>query len=230
MVGAPILQQGDDWIIQMDQDLATAGISEATGEVVWRERGTMAYCSAWLDEPVDPESPGPDAVPVRCRATGRIIAHAHTAATVDALTMALEGFEPATGKTTWAVDLGAVDVQNEPFSPQVPALAGRARVTVISGGGPLVVDLVTGANRRPDAGEAFWCRDRAFFEYKEPFAYGDGRTTPYRSGGLIAKACTGTRDATTALPSWDATRAVGASLGEIVVVANANGFAGYRAG
>jgi len=223
--------QGNEVVFQTDQDTATAGISEATGDVMWRERGTMAYCSMWLDVPVDPENPGPDSLPVRCRLTGRVIYQVDSPLhpTADALTLAIEGFDPATGKTTWAVDLGAVDAPNSPFSLNMPGFAGPSQVSVVGGNGPFVVDLANGTSRRPGAGEAFWCGTRPFFEYKEVFSFGS-QGTPNRLGGLIATACTGTRDATTTLPPWSVTRAFGTRLGEIVVVATANGYAGYRAG
>ena len=75
---------------------ASAGIAEATGEVLWRDAGSAYGCVEDAQY-----------APVRCRSRGVATIRIEDRNSFEGLDVTVEGFDPATGKTTWAVPLGA---------------------------------------------------------------------------------------------------------------------------
>ena len=68
---------------------ATAGLSEATGQVLWRDRGSSLDCHF-----------DPAGHPVRCRLRGHMSFQPRTSPVFEDLDVTVEGFDLATGKTT----------------------------------------------------------------------------------------------------------------------------------
>jgi len=68
---------------------ATAGLSEATGQVLWRDRGSSLDCRF-----------DPAGYPVRCRMRGHMLSEPRTDPMFEDLDVTVEGFDLATCKTT----------------------------------------------------------------------------------------------------------------------------------
>jgi hypothetical protein len=205
---------------------ASAGLSEGTGTVLWRDPGSAVGCSGTLAVAANPDDPDSPVVPVRCRATGTITVQPGGSPSFTGLDVTIEGFDVTTGTTTWSIPVGAAETLAGANTN--PAVAGTTQVLIQTGTGPLVVDLASGAHHSPATGAVFWCRSDHQFDYHEPYPGGPNLPPRYsRRGGELAAACDATGKPVTGLPPGPATAAIGAHAGRVAVVATADGFSGY---
>ncbi len=204
--------------IDLDAISATAGLDDGTGAVLWRDEGSMFGCDDRITLPHEP---------VRCRMRGRQhVTFEPLSVTSQGLDVALEGFDPRTGRTRWSVPAGASKL-----------LAGTVERTPVAGehtiladlpAGPRLVDLTDGRVTTPAPGAVFWCQTWVRFDFHEGYRRQPSPTEKYeRNGGNVARPCDAEgKPAGSGMPSRGASRAVGALAGGYAVVATANGFRG----
>jgi len=160
---------------------ATAGLSERTGEVLWRDRGSKFHCRV-----------NDDNYPVRCRSRGVIkYWNSHTA--FDDLDVTIEGFDPTTGNTTWSVPMGAAGAFAHGEAPV--AIAGATQVVLPAPNGPVMLDYATGQVTPLMPGTTYWCMTRTYYQLPQS----------YRAGDKLAAVCDEKGQPATALPSIAAT-------------------------
>jgi outer membrane protein assembly factor BamB len=196
----------------------TVALDAATGRVTWRQPGAFA-CFGVLDLPREASDAGSPGWPVRCRATGSVVNDGAGVRFIG-LELTVEGFDVATGATTWSLPLGPDDGE---------MLLGLAPVTsageylLTPDGGAVAIDPATGRQRAPAAGETFWCSVPA------PLTWPAGApgSTPAGelSSGLINYACTAER-APAAPPGVP--HLIGARFDDIAVVSDGPELTGYR--
>jgi outer membrane protein assembly factor BamB len=209
--GPPLETDGDRRVIDLAEGVAMAAIAVETGAVLWRDRGSRFFVPTARTEE--------EAPPVRLRARGRATFATGAQLSVEDLDVAVEGFDVATGRTTWTAKLGhAASLIGGDVAP--PA-AGPQNIVVVRPEGPVLLDLATGAVAPPPAGATYWCRTLRRYEHK----FGAHRVRP---GGRLASICDAAGRPATALPDAAATIATGARVGDMVVIATADGFVGLR--
>jgi outer membrane protein assembly factor BamB len=199
--------------LDLAADSATVGLAEPTGKLLWKDAGSRLFGEAG-----DP--------PVRVRAHGRVRYEAGHPPAVDGLDAQLEGFDPDTGKTVWAVDVGAAEAVT-PIDV-MPAIAGPTQRAFVRAGGATVVDYASGASAPAAQGQTFWCRARARYGFPVLYWRGVRWGADTRAGGLLAYACDEHGEPASAIPAPVATAAIGAQLGDIAVIATAGGLIGIR--
>jgi outer membrane protein assembly factor BamB len=207
---------------------ASAGLSETDGTVMWRDPGSAVNCRGTLEAHADPTNQNSPTIPVRCRYHGTETwppGTDHTP-TFTSLDVTLEGFDPATGKTTWSLPAGTAAALTG--AGQHPAIAGTGKVIVAAGGGPEIVDLTTGSHQKPAAAATFWCPTPYHFTYREPWYRPDHSTDNTRNGGDLGAICDANGKPATATPSIAATRTFGTDVGTYAIIATANGLIGYH--
>jgi hypothetical protein len=203
-------------VIDMEHGAATAGISEATGEVRWRDLGSTVQCH--FREPN---------YPVRCRRRGITSDEWGRLRTFEGLDVTVEGFDIATGATTWSVPLGPATNLADYHAP-LP-LAGPTEVVVSQPTGPIILDYATGTTKPPRAGATFWCTSNAQYELAQGYIGRDGKRHFDRPGGVVAAICDALGTPPETLPGLDATLAVGAHVVSHIVVATQTGYLGFQA-
>ncbi|HSS01251.1 MAG TPA: hypothetical protein VLM79_29535 [Kofleriaceae bacterium] len=206
----------DDHVVTDLGSAAMAAISERTGEVLWRDAGSSFGC--------DPASTD---LPVRCRQRGKLrYDREHDTIHVDGLDVTVEGFDLATGKTTWSLPLGPTSMRDELALP--PAIAGRHQNLVHTPNGPAILDYATGTLKLPEPGATFWCSTPASYELSPPYRVRTAVWRYRRTGGSLAWICDASGKPAIALPSIGATQSVGACTGHYAVIATADGFLGFH--
>jgi hypothetical protein len=195
---------------------ATAGIAEATGEVLWRDRGSHLI---HLD--------ADDTVPLRYRARGEQ-SFRDRIATFRGLDVVLERFDPVSGQTIWRLELG--DAPAIANGSARPAIAGPSHVMVATTAGPIVLDYVAGTTTPAPADRAFWCVARARYELlPEPWTPSRSWQGYKRPGGQLAFPCDTQGAPVSTLPDAAATLATGARIGPFAVIATHDAFYGFAA-
>lgn len=189
---------GARFVRDLGKTAATAGLSEDTGEVLWRDSGSSFNCNL----------KNKNGYPVRCRWRGVFARLRGGRPSFEGLDVTVEGFEPATGKTTWSVPMGPAE--NLANYEAAVAIAGPTQVALRSPTGPIVLDYATGSVTTPAPGATFWC------------------LTTTREGGQLAAVCDGEGRPSDALPSAAATIAAGARAGDHTVIAGKRGFVGFK--
>lgn len=218
-VGAPSRRDEGATIAYDLAKARTAGIDVATGKSAWQDAGTSFLC----DSKVEVEQKVPDSrtesVPVRCRYRGTArYGRGSTLASYEGLDVTLEGFDPATGRTTWSVPLGAAeDFMREGTNA---TRLGETEVLVQEEHGPVIVDVLTGATRPPQGGDAYWC------EKENNFTFRDGATARRWRGGTLLSPCTAGGSPSTVVPRY-LPPALGATVGDRTVLAEAAGMVAY---
>jgi hypothetical protein len=195
---------------------ATAGLSEATGELLWRDEGSRLDCLYYEAEHV----------PVRCRIRGIVTLRPDLPPSVEGLAVAIEGFDPATGQTTWSMMLGA-EARLATRDPP-PPIAGPTHIVVAASTGPIVLDYASGETRVPVPEEAFWCRTPTTYELAIPYRRPDGTEGYSRPGGALAFACDAQGQPAATMPALAATIAAGAHIGDHAVLATKGGYVGFK--
>lgn len=190
-------------------------LDAATGEERWRAPGTTQAC---LTHGLAFRDPTGDLRPVRCR-------YGEPAAGWEAteeVAITLEGFDRATGEPTWSRDVGLWG-DDQPLSEggRGPGWGVGDEILLPGPGGPLVLDLVTGATRSPDEHAVRWCERPRTFTVA-------GDRAEEREGGWLVAPCDGD-DLTSVLPDElhpDLLR--GPPIGDTAVVGTTGGLVAYR--
>jgi hypothetical protein len=101
--------------------------------------------------------------------------------------VAIEGFDLATGKTTWSYDTGADDS----LFNEAPPLIGPYKVSVPTpAGGSVALDLTTGATSPISADALLWCQRPSSYTMKVGFLNSEGRLVKAHSGQPTISPCT----------------------------------------
>jgi hypothetical protein len=95
--------------------------------------------------------------------------------------------------------------------------------------GPVVLDYAAGTTKPPRSGATFWCMSSVRYELAQPYLAYDHTWHHDRPGGALAAICDAQGNPSEALPSLEATLAVGAHVGSHIVVATESGYLGFRA-
>ena len=214
-VFGPPLAITPQYVIDLEHASATAGISEDTGQVRWRDLGSTVQCHL-----------GELEYPVRCRRRGIKATEPGQLSTFDGLGITVEGFDIATGAATWSVPLGPATNLADYFAP-LP-LAGPTEVVVSGPTGPIALDYATGTTKPPPAGATFWCTSNVLYELAKSYTGRDNKRHSERPGGAVAVPCDALGNRSDALPGLEATLAVGTRVGSHIVVAAPNGYIGFQ--
>lgn len=237
-VFGPSVHDGTQFVQDLGRTSATAALSERDGSVVWRDEGSTVNFHLETDH-----------VPVRCRWRGtmaskageftvslRGLAVSTVSKTAEAtvsfrgVDVTLEGFDVATGKTTWSVPLGGET--SLVAGDARPPIAGPTQAVLNGPAGPIVVDLARGQVTRPTAGATFWCGTDRDYWISPAYVGADGSVDSRRTGGVLATICDAHAHPAKTLPPAAATLAIGAHVGEHVVLAvkdgEAEGFVGFK--
>lgn len=212
--GAP-LATIPSYVQDLEQGSAMAGIAEETGEVRWRDPGSSFLCNI-----------GNADYPVRCRRRGRAMREPGHPGSFDGLDVTVEGFDPATGATTWSVPVGPA--ANLVDSVRSVPIAGPTQAVVNPPTGPIVLDYTTGNVTPARAGATFWCMTGVWYELADGYTLPDGKRHFDRPGGALGAICDALGNRSDALPSLEATLAVGAHVGSHIVVATPSGYIGFQ--
>jgi hypothetical protein len=233
---------GETQVLDLSRNRLVA-IERSTGDVEWTEDGVRHLCYSTLNVPTDEEqaaraagedSPGLAPLPVRCRTEGTVtFGGGDDGPELDDIDVTLEGFDPATGATTWDVPLGAAlpllgwlgsSATDEP----VLRVDTTGAVLTVDGE-PTVIDLATGETRE-FGDETLWCStDTTEFEYREPY-YFSGEPTHTRRGERLTTWCDASGeivddpdDAPAVVPNG-----IGTQIGDLRIVGTPDGLVAYR--
>jgi hypothetical protein len=215
--GAPVTSDGTR-VYDLSRTQATAGLSEDTGAVLWRDSGSFIGCH------LGARSAG---CPVRCRSRGVLSVSPDERGSVKDLEVTVEGFEPMTGETTWSVAMGPVEALAVPSQAAI-AVAGPAQVVVTGAAGPVVLDYAVGSVTAPDPGETFWCMTTIHYELPRERLSSDGVLADTRTGGQFAAICDSQGRPSTLLPGMTATLGASVQVGNYAVIAARHGYLGFR--
>jgi hypothetical protein len=210
-VAGPSITSGAMWTRDLSST-AIAALDAASGEVLWRDNGSKMACYFIQGQPV------------RCRLRGKMTGRYGEPASYQDLDVIVEGFEVATGETTWSFHAGAAQNLMNLLAP-LP-IAGATKIVLSDSNGPVVLDYSNGVTQRPPPTSTFWCVARTLYEYAQGYEAPTGSTIFRRPGGGLAEICDAHGRRATALPSLEATAAVGARVGDVVVVATKDGYIG----
>jgi len=170
----------------------TAGFRIADGTPVWRDAGTRYVCSILpcpgTGQPAQGTTDGGDAtLGLRIRATGTSVAGPSIPPRLEpGAKVRLEGFDLATGTTTWSFEAGA---SNEiVFGGSVPQVGPDSLILAGPDAKPTEVDLKTGSRQPARPGTTGWCHKTATYEGK-PVKMASGRTLTSFEGGAMRFPC-----------------------------------------
>lgn len=224
-VGHPSDRSGPLANVRDWSKVETAAIRAGDGSPAWRAEGTSFGCDRRVQLQRKVADDRWEAWPVRCRLRGTgQYERATGAATFEGLDVTMEGFDVATGTTTWSVPLGAATTFME--DGRRATAVTDVEVLVQSGTGPLVIDVSDGSSRRPAIGEAFWCGKDHIFEYREARQLRAGGTANTWRGGVLLYRCGADGSPTTATPATLAP-SLGATVEGRTVIAQGDGLVAY---
>ncbi len=139
---------------------STAAVSLATGATVWHQSGVSVDCLGAV------RSSAPDGAnaPIRCRYTGGMSVDptGDIGVTAD-YTVALEGYDPATGATIWTADFGNDFALVHSDNP-LPLLQDDQAVVTTRRGDRVWVDLRTGAQQPASDSAIYWCHSNTAYQ------------------------------------------------------------------
>jgi hypothetical protein len=203
----PILDQLENG--DYHTDLSTSelvGIRIDDGSVAWRDVGAAYGCNMLPCPGAAASSPTEGALPnsgVRLRISGTVTQGADDdqGTWSDDGKVIIEGFDQATGRTTWSFDLGhSQDLLDDSNFPQADA----STIQVIAADGShVLLDLATGEHQPVPDDLVLWCSEETEYEVSPPFD-NDRHVTTY-TGQLSRFPCLpdGSRtDLPAMIPSW----------------------------
>ena len=156
-----------------------AGVDPASGETRWVAEGDP-ICGGRLTGmglQVDGAEPW-----IRCRMTGSDHVEEEVVARTVVTDAVMEGFDPATGATTWTVPLGAASALIDDTKPLV-RLGPTAFTLVRDDGSRVAVDVAAGEVIEVLDDAVGWCIGTNKFDYV------DGSDPPFRIGEDFAMPC-----------------------------------------
>jgi hypothetical protein len=159
----------------------TAGFRIATGALVWRDTGTIYACGILPcpGQNAAGSSYQPPTAGLRLRAKGTE-SYSASANSTPSLSpgadVVIEGFDMATGKTSWSVDAGANTALTQGTAP--PQITAETIVITGPGGSPTAVDLTSGTRSAIPLTTVAWCRANTTY-IGPPHAAAVGTSTTY---------------------------------------------------
>lgn len=197
-VGGPPTSETDQQAVLDLSKTMTAGFRIADGSPVWTDTGTTYLCSilpcpgatgTGSSGAGGGDSRGPQ-VALRVRATGSITeTEGNLTPTVSpGMHAALEGFDPATGHTTWSLDItGDLGLVTQ---SKLPPRAGQTVLILPgAGGAPVEVDLTTGTQRPVPAGTIAWCQAPTSYKENPGYPAGNGQVIHDYTGDFAINPC-----------------------------------------
>lgn len=145
----------------------------------------------------------------------------------DGLDVTVEGFDVATGETTWSVPLGAAEAFMKEETPAT--VVSDTEVLLQAENGPVIVDVASGSSRPPEVGESFWCGDDVIFRFRERWSRKNGSSGDSWRGGTLVRRCAADGSPTDVAPRH-IPPSLGATVGDRTVVAEAGGLVAYERG
>lgn len=211
------------------RDHATAAFDVDTGEPIWREPATELGCGGaligWTGVVGDAATPPP----VRCRIRSGSIARPGADPdgwSYDDVSVTIEGFDLATGHTTWTVEPDPTD-QFHRDDLVFPVLAGASRVVVQDGDGHAVLDLEDGTLQPVESeDDGFVCHGLITFQDPSAMTPAGRTTTIDRIGTEWAEPCTAAGDRS-GVPTVNALASLDQTFGDVVVLAGEHSVSGY---
>lgn len=156
-----------------------------TGKVLWRERGTMQSCLGGTIR-VEDELPR-----MRCRPTGTISYGGDGTRdnSVQDAGLTMEGFDPATGETTWSLEVPEDAAAEILLGEATRPVSDGATVVIPTADGPQLVEIATGETAEVEEADVFACRTAARdVEYFRPWR-GSGAELRTRYGTELFAPC-----------------------------------------
>ena len=197
-VGGPAASQTANKAVLDLSKTMTAGFRISNGSVVWTDNGTTYLCSilpcpgATLTASSGAgagDSAGPH-VGLRIRGAGTITETRGnpTPTPSPGLRATLEGFDPASGRTTWTFDITS-DIGLVTQS-QLPPRVGQTEIILPGKAGvPVEVDLATGAERPVPAGTVAWCETPTTFKENPGYQASNGQVINDYTGNYAVLPC-----------------------------------------
>lgn len=224
-LGGPLTMREGDAFQVARWDLSregTAGLDAESGEVLWSEPATSTRClSPVLEDVVSADDP----VWVRCRTVGVGRYDEQTEQlSWTGVDIAIEGFDPRSGETTWSVPIGTKMWMVGGATKF--AFADDRTVVARTDDGPLVVDLHDGSTREPGDDEVFACLTTTSFRWSVPFFIDDELVRTRTAGGIL-QACDAEGEAADGALTAGMVRAAGLPAGDTWVVLTEDGLRGY---
>lgn len=205
-------------------DLKMGGIDLTTGHRRWLQTGGVEYQCTPQDAIVE----GGPLLNVRCRWGAATVAHrVGDKLVLQTASLSVEGFNPATGATTWTVALADPTGQTPQAAFRRIEVVGEDTLLVAGRAAAQLIDPVTGATRPAAADTQAVC----VVAIQTPLAGGartiNGRTSNNYVTGSAATRCnangTPTAKPSTSWPSW-----VGATVQHMHILTTTAGLQGYR--
>ena len=192
VAGPPLSQTANSDVIDLSRTM-TAGFRTRDGGLVWTSVGTQYICMILPCTGTANDNSGnvyrPPTFGLRIRGTGTIhvtIQPLH-ATFAPGASIVLEGFDLATGRTTWSFNAG----QDLPLIQETtPPEVGAETVVLPDSTGTLTtLDLATGTTAPLTSGTVLWCQ--ALTTYKTGPAYqgANGRSSTTHIGQNVTFAC-----------------------------------------
>lgn len=177
-------------------DHVMAGFERATGQPRWAEPDTSYRCSGSIDAHLDPEEAADDAARqpgpfFRCRYTGTVSRVDAERIYSDDMRATIEGFDPATGRTTWSVDVGGVPALAGGEPAPMGLSDGRVVLPTLDGGA-IALDLMTGQTEDVAPDLRGWCAIPNDYETDDQVAFNNERVgqdwlVPCRADGQLTQ-------------------------------------------
>ena len=177
--GPPVSETTNSEVIDMSKTM-TAGFRLRDGAPAWSNPGARYVCTelpcTGAANPTTGIPYGPQTFGLRIRGTGTItFTFKPEHATFDpGAKVVLEGFDLATGRTSWSFDAG----QDLPLvEDTVPPQLGVETVLLPNSAGKLTtLNLATGATTRLASTASLWCQKPTTYTSKIPYHFSNGRT------------------------------------------------------
>ncbi|WP_354528198.1 PQQ-binding-like beta-propeller repeat protein [Nakamurella sp. UYEF19] len=202
-----------------------AGINVTTGARLWLQTGGVDYFCLAPDVFTGPSSL--EAVRCRWAASSKVVLNGSTT-TIENATVSLEGFDPATGRTTWSVALKNPSGTSYQDWTQSFEVVGEDSLVANGPSGPVLIDTDSGATTTVKAGTQATCTRQIITAIVGGNHRIEGKSSNSYITGNAVFSCrpNGTASALTGRwPSW-----AGAVTGHVHVVTTNAGVQGYRTG
>jgi len=232
-VGGPSVSATANQSVDDLSRAATAGFRMSDGTTIWRNPGTQYVCGVLPCPGMTQTSSGnsayrPPTLGLRLRMTGTSTLASSPGAKPSlspGAKVVVEGFDLATGRTTWSVDAGADVGLAQGLVP--PQLGQEVVILPGAGGGPASLDLTTGSRAPLSPGVTAWCQTTTTYT-GAPYDNGTGGTgTDY--GGAPAEFPCNSAGQPVPVPS-QVPSFVGPSLGGVVAWSESTQVTASRAG
>lgn len=191
------------------------GIDQRTGKRQWQRKGFSNFCAPDVDL---------DAWPIRCRVTGEGRTNPSTQEFEARDTkVTFEGFDPATGTSTWVAELGGAE---EYIGEQSMVAITEEWIAVPTDSGPRALNMATGEVATPSDDIVGACTKSATWTFAEPYT-DDPDDDGTRTGAQVVSPCTADGDTAEGKLPQEALSHVGTQAGDLTFVVTEGGLLAY---